>query len=172
MPGFERGAPQRRVVARLLGRPVVCVFDSLAQTVTIAADDDAAALRARDDLELGQLGAIALPDRAKLPGLSPASGGPGPVDVSIDDFRFETAVRRAKEYIAAGDAFQVVLARTFSVPQRGRDPFDVYRAMRLVNPSPYMYFLDLGAAANFGREPGDARPPRAPRPGEERARRR
>jgi anthranilate synthase component 1 len=55
-------------------------------------------------------------------------------------------VRRAQEYIAAGDAFQIVLARTFRVPRTGRDPFDAYRAMRVLNPSPYMYFLDLPPA--------------------------
>src|SRR6185437_9498022 len=76
-----------------------------------------------------------------------------PIDVSVDDFRFETAVRRAQEYIGAGDAFQIVLARTFSVPQRGRDPFDVYRALRLVNPSPYMYFLDFEGTRIMGASP-------------------
>jgi anthranilate synthase component 1 len=55
-------------------------------------------------------------------------------------------VLRAQEYIAAGDAFQVVLARTFTVPRDGRDPFDAYRAMRLINPSPYMYYLDFPPA--------------------------
>jgi anthranilate synthase component 1 len=55
-------------------------------------------------------------------------------------------VRRGQEYIRAGDAFQVVLARTFSVPAGAADPFDVYRAMRVLNPSPYMYFLDLPPA--------------------------
>ncbi len=140
VPTFD-GAP-RRPVARLLGRPIVCVFDALAQTVTIAADDEAAAAHARNDLEHASgLRSIALPDRAKVP---------SPIDVSIDDFRFETAVRRAQEYIAAGDAFQIVLARTFSVAQRDRDPFDVYRALRLVNPSPYMYFLDLPPTESAG----------------------
>jgi anthranilate synthase component 1 len=65
------------------------------------------------------------------------------VTVSVDDAAFCANVRRAQEYIAAGDAFQIVLARTFRVPRAGRDPFDVYRAMRVLNPSPYMYFLDL-----------------------------
>jgi anthranilate synthase component 1 len=143
VPGFDRG-PERRVIARLLGRPIVCVFDALEQTVTIAADDEAAALRARDDLEGHDLGAIALPDRSKVP---------AQIDVSIDDFAFEKAVRRAQEYIGAGDAFQIVLARTFTVAQRGRDPFDVYRALRLVNPSPYMYFLDFGASQILGASP-------------------
>jgi anthranilate synthase component 1 len=139
VPGFAptEGAP-RRAIARLLGRPIVCVFDALAQTVTIAAEDEAAAARAQHDLEGAMLGPIALPDRSKLP---------SPIDVSVDDFRFEASVRRAKEYIAAGDAFQIVLARTFSVPQAERDPFAVYRAMRLVNASPYMYFLDMPAHA-------------------------
>ena len=134
VPGWDSSG----VVARLLGRPVVCVFDSLAQTVTVAAEDEGAARRAREDLDAAaDLAPIALPDRGKLP---------SPVDVSVDDYRFEAAVRQAKEYIAAGDAFQIVLARTFSVPRGARDPFDVYRAMRLVNASPYMYFLDLPPA--------------------------
>ena len=135
--GFPRGA-RRRAIARLLGRPVVCVFDSLAQTVTIAADDESAALRARRDLESApDLRSLALPSRDKLP---------SPIETSIDDFAYERNVRRAQEYIAAGDAFQIVLARTFSVARRGRDPFDAYRALRMINPSPYMYFLDLPPA--------------------------
>ena len=64
----------------------------------------------------------------------------------MDDAAYEATVRRAQEYIAAGDAFQIVLARKFRVPRAGRDPFDVYRAMRVLNPSPYMYFLDLPPA--------------------------
>ncbi len=134
---FPRGA-RRRPIARLLGRPIVCVFDALSQTVTIAADDVAAANQARSDLESGEsLRSIAIPDATKIP---------SSIETSIDDFHYENAVRRAQEYIAAGDAFQIVLARTFSVAQRGRDPFDAYRALRLVNPSPYMYFLDLPPA--------------------------
>ena len=55
---------------------------------------------------------------------------------------FEEAVRRAKEYIAAGDIFQVVLSRR-SVRRTPAQPFDVYRALRRVNPSPYMFYLEL-----------------------------
>ncbi len=50
---------------------------------------------------------------------------------------------KPKEYIRAGDIFQVVLSQRMSVPFRAR-PVDVYRALRALNPSPYMYFLDLG----------------------------
>jgi anthranilate synthase component 1 len=128
-------------LARFLGGATVVVFDALAQTVTIAAEDPADVDRAFADLaRTPRLSDIALPDRNKLP-----EG----VETDLDDDAFEARVLRAKEYIAAGDAFQIVLARTFSVKTEGRDAFDVYRAMRLLNPSPYMYFLDLPAA------PGD-----------------
>ena len=53
---------------------------------------------------------------------------------------FEAAVEAAREYIAAGDIFQVVIAQRFSAPITA-DPLDVYRVLRLVNPSPYMFYL-------------------------------
>jgi anthranilate synthase component 1 len=57
--------------------------------------------------------------------------------------KYMKAVVRAKEYIASGDVFQCVLSQRFDcVP--GVDAFDVYRALRIVNPSPYMYFLRFG----------------------------
>ncbi len=54
--------------------------------------------------------------------------------------KFEASVERAREYIAAGDAFQVVLSQRFT-RQSAADPFDVYRALRVVNPSPYQVYL-------------------------------
>jgi anthranilate synthase component I len=125
-------------LARFLGGATIVVFDALAQTVTIAALDDSGIDRAVADLaRTPRLAGIDVPDRARIP---------SDVSVDLDDAAYLERVHRAKEYIAAGDAFQIVLARTFSVPRRGRDAFDVYRAMRLLNPSPYMYFLDLPPA--------------------------
>ncbi|MDB4935259.1 MAG: Anthranilate synthase, aminase component [Labilithrix sp.] len=125
-------------LARFLGGATIVVFDALAQTVTIAAIDDEAIDRALDDLSrTPRLSRLAPPDRSRIP---------SDVSVNLDDEAYKQRVRRAQEYIAAGDAFQIVLARTFSVPRAGRDAFDVYRAMRLLNPSPYMYFLDLPPA--------------------------
>jgi len=125
-------------LARFLGGATVVVFDALAQTVTIAAENEADVERALADLSRPTtLADIQVPDRSHIP---------ADVTTDLDDEGFKARVLRAKEYIAAGDAFQIVLARTFSVPRQGRDPFDVYRAMRLVNPSPYMYFLDLPPA--------------------------
>ncbi len=65
---------------------------------------------------------------------------------------FEQMVVRAKEYIRAGDIFQVVLSQRFAARLEG-DPFDVYRALRRVNPSPYMFFLKLGELRIAGSSP-------------------
>ena len=64
---------------------------------------------------------------------------------------FLKAVERAKEYIAAGDIFQVVLSQRLDF-EPGVDPFSVYRALRIVNPSPYMYFFRFGR-----KKPGSAK---------------
>ena len=65
---------------------------------------------------------------------------------------FIAAVERCKEYILAGDIFQVVLSQRMSVPFTAR-PLDVYRALRALNPSPYMYFIDLGDTQIVGSSP-------------------
>jgi len=65
---------------------------------------------------------------------------------------FAGMVARAKEYIAAGDAFQIVLAQRFEAPFM-LPPFSLYRALRRTNPSPYLYFLDFGTYAIAGSSP-------------------
>jgi anthranilate synthase component 1 len=65
---------------------------------------------------------------------------------------YEAMVRRGKEYIRAGDVFQVVLSQRLEVPVRV-PPFEIYRALRVVNPSPYMYYLGLGKATVLGSSP-------------------
>ncbi|HMI92788.1 MAG TPA: anthranilate synthase component I family protein [Polyangiales bacterium] len=72
---------------------------------------------------------------------------------SFDRASYCAAVERCKEHIAAGDIFQVVLSQRFRVPSEGIDLFDVYRAMRVINPSPYMYFLRFGALRIAGASP-------------------
>lgn len=79
--------------------------------------------------------------------------GPAPPLVgNMTRAEFEAAVARGKEHIAAGDIIQVVLAQRFSRPVRAA-PFMVYRALRAVNPSPYMYFLDWGDFQIVGASP-------------------
>jgi len=65
---------------------------------------------------------------------------------------FLNAVRRTKEYIAAGDIFQCVLSQRFDC-KPGVDPFEIYRALRIVNPSPYMYYLRFPLAKGKKLEP-------------------
>ncbi|HLF80006.1 MAG TPA: chorismate-binding protein, partial [Dehalococcoidia bacterium] len=62
------------------------------------------------------------------------------------------AIRKAKEYIVAGDIIQVVLSQRFQ-RKTSAHPFDVYRALRTINPSPYMYYLDLGEMQLVGTSP-------------------
>src|SRR5207253_10134041 len=66
---------------------------------------------------------------------------------------YKAAVVQAKELILAGDVFQVVLSQRFEAPRAGADPFDVYRALRVVNPSPYMFQLDYGDVQVTGASP-------------------
>jgi anthranilate synthase component 1 len=66
--------------------------------------------------------------------------------------RFEEQVRKAKEHIAAGDIYQVVLSQRFQA-EVDADPFTVYRALRHVNPSPYMYFIRMAGVSIVGSSP-------------------
>ncbi len=65
---------------------------------------------------------------------------------------FLRAVERIKEYIVAGDAYQVVLSQRLATPF-GEDPFDLYRALRTLNPSPYLYHLELDGFSIVGSSP-------------------
>jgi anthranilate synthase component 1 len=124
-------------LARLLGDATVIVFDNLSHTATIASSDGDEMERAEADLgRVTALPPLPLPDPAALP---------ADLEVNLSDAEYGAGVERIKEYIRAGDAFQVVYARTFSTPARGADPLNVYRALRVLSPAPYMYLLELPA---------------------------
>src|SRR4029079_7915160 len=76
-------------------------------------------------------------------------GGALEFSSNVSKDTFESMVRTAKEYIAAGDSYQVVLSQRFAT-KTDVDPFTVYRALRHVNPSPYMYFLRVGGRSIVG----------------------
>jgi anthranilate synthase component 1 len=83
----------------------------------------------------------------------PAAGEtPSSVTSSLPDGRYQDAVRVAKEHILAGDIFQVVLSQRFET-QLDADPFDFYRVLRQVNPSPYMYYVKHDALTIAGSSP-------------------
>jgi anthranilate synthase component 1 len=88
---------------------------------------------------------IAPPDRsvgAELPA----------VTTTMPDGAYLEAVARIKEHILAGDTFQTVLSQRFSVPTNV-DPLDLYRVLRVINPSPYLYLIDTGEAQIIGSSP-------------------
>lgn len=71
---------------------------------------------------------------------------------NVEQSRFHSMVKKAKEYIYEGDIFQVVLSQRFEVPFRG-DSFTLYRALRMVNPSPYLFYLDFDEFSLVGSSP-------------------
>ena len=98
--------------------------------------------------------------RAHRPGPRPAPGPPAPGAAGGAGRRstprsnwtpeaYCAAVERAQEHIRAGDIYQVILSQRFATPVPGLDPLAIYRALRVVNPSPYMFFLDAGDGATL-----------------------
>ena len=74
------------------------------------------------------------------------------VEANFTQPSYEAAVETVKEHIRAGDVFQLVLSQRFQV-RADIAPFDVYRALRVINPSPYMYYLRVGEATVVGASP-------------------
>ena len=120
----------------------VIVFDHLAQVARIATlEDDGAAGRLEDVAAV-----LATPASAE----APARFGHGsvPVDPEPDArARYEAGVARLVEDIHAGEMLQCVLARRFSVAT-GRSAIEIYRSLRRINPSPYLFYLDLAGVAD------------------------
>ena len=143
----------------MLVRPtLVVVFDAVKDSITVVTPvrpqkgvtAKAALARASDRL-------ASIVDALDRPlDHSAAAGKAGSLTVlpvsNTKPAEYERMVRAAKEYIAAGDIFQVVLSQRFEAPFE-LPPFSLYRALRRVNPSPYLYFLDFGAFAIAGSSP-------------------
>ncbi len=94
---------------------------------------------------------------ARLSGPLPAqaalgSAAPGEFAANRTEENYKAAVLKAKEYIAAGDTFQAQIGQRLSKTLHA-DPFDVYRALRSINPSPYMFYLDFGETKLVGASP-------------------
>jgi anthranilate synthase component 1 len=83
---------------------------------------------------------------------SAGSGSLAGVASNFTQSEFESAVEKARGYINAGDAFQIVLSQRFRTETRAR-PFDIYRALRVVNPSPFMFYLRAGDVTLIGASP-------------------
>lgn len=136
----------------------VLVFDNLAGTLKLIVNVDPAA---EDALAAGEarLAALARQLRepiAPLPEVDLAArtetGLEDNARTSMDQASYEAAVERVREYVLAGDVMQVVPARRISVPFTA-PPLNLYRALRNLNPSPYLYFLDLEDFQIVGSSP-------------------
>ena len=92
--------------------------------------------------------------RGGLPNYSGAPAGSRytPAQASLSPEQYMAGVKRTQEYIAAGDVYQLVLSARFS-GRHSLDPFEAYRALRLINPSPYMYYCRLGDMTVVGSSP-------------------
>ena len=143
----------------ILVRPTIVVaFDAVEDTITIVtpvrpqAGINAQAAHARAVERLSAI--VDALDRPLDKSAVESHAGPLAVtprsNTSPDEFK--RMVLRAKEYIVAGDIFQVVLSQRFEVPF-ALPPFALYRALRRVNPSPYLFFLDFGGFAVAGSSP-------------------
>jgi anthranilate synthase component 1 len=131
------------------------VFDNMAQKIKVVAHayvgDDASpeaayddAVRRIDELVARLAGAVEEPHGT--------GGAPGEVRSNLTPEAYQAMVRRAKEYVVAGDVIQVVLAQRFELPLTAA-PINVYRCLRTINPSPYHFYLSLGRDHVAGASP-------------------
>ena len=150
-------APGLDLPDAILIRPTLfAIFDNVRDEITLAApvrtrpgvSAAAAEAEARAALDGARL-ALARP----LPLPAPPVALPPPEPTSnMTREKFEAVVGRMKEHIAAGDAFQVVPSQRFSAPF-ALPPFALYRALRRINPAPFMFFLDFGGFCIAGSSP-------------------
>jgi anthranilate synthase component 1 len=141
----------------VLTRPtLVAIFDSVRHEIVLvsAAYPDGGA-----DAETAFAAAVQRLDAFETDLRTPLPAIPAAIEAAVPDFAspvdgagFGELVARAKDYIAAGDIFQVVLSHRFAAPWSA-DPFAFYRSLRRSNPSPYLFFLDFGDFQLAGSSP-------------------
>jgi anthranilate synthase component I len=156
---FERvpqrhGPPEAPVASFSFYRSLVA-FDHVSQRLVLIADTEPGRRAAFEDAQAVLDGLESDLRRTRPPVAAAHAASPERIDTGKalgDGADYRDAVVRAQAYIAAGDVFQVVLSRKRAV-QCPHDPFTVYRALRMVNPSPYMYFLKDGDSAIAGASP-------------------
>jgi anthranilate synthase component I len=150
-PAPDEGAP----AAGFMVFDTVLAFDHLRHRILLISN---ARIRPDDDLEslyqfaCAKIGFLERELQATLSEPMAAASAPLVMRSNVTREQFEAAVRKGQEYIAAGDVYQVVLSQRFDVEVEA-DPFTVYRALRHVNPSPYMFFVRMGPRAIVGSSP-------------------
>lgn len=151
----QRGAPDLPD-CNFIFAGTVLVFDHVRRTLTIVINslpgDNPE--EAYDEAE-GRIDTVISAVKSGVPTEDKDHGLPsvhGPLEANINREEYIAKVLQAKEYIKAGDILQVVLSRRLRVPFRG-EPFNAYRKLRALNPSPYLYYLDFGEVKVVGSSP-------------------
>jgi anthranilate synthase component 1 len=121
-------------------------FDHIRRRMTLVALAESETAGAK------KLDAIAERLRGPLPALPAGEGGPRALDPEMPKERFLSGVETARDHIRAGDAYQIVLSQRWSGPA-GAAPFQIYRALRIQNPSPYMFYFDFDDFQLVGSSP-------------------
>ncbi|RMH52068.1 MAG: anthranilate synthase component I [Zetaproteobacteria bacterium] len=148
---FEPGAPQRDACGAVAGFMLIdrfVVVDNLRGVLHLCVtgqDDAAAAILDAIEARLAQPHGLTPLD------LAPAEGAVAP-QAHCSRAAFEAMVQQARDHIRAGDIFQVVLSQRFSAPLEG-DPLTIYRAVRHINPSPYLFYLAIDDTVLVGSSP-------------------
>jgi len=160
-PKDDRGLPDMHMA---LYRDIVA-FDHVQKTVLVITHvllDEHASLE--DAYAYGQKSLDALVRRIETPPVPPEipelaigtvelkSAPPRLPASNMGEGGYQNAVRKAKEYIGAGDIFQVVPSQRFELKTKA-DPFDIYRSLRVVNPSPYMFYVQIEGGMLVGSSP-------------------
>ncbi|MFQ5739036.1 MAG: anthranilate synthase component I family protein [Acidobacteriota bacterium] len=152
LPDLKKRGPGAEASVLMDFYSTLLAFDHLKHQIIILSHDGMGEV---EQLEKRLSGPVSSLERASLP-LEGARWRDTDSDLVVQSNfpkeAFCEAVETAKEYIAAGDIFQVVLSQQFEAEFKG-DPFDVYRALRFVNPSPYLFFLKLGETSIVGSSP-------------------
>jgi len=162
---FERLPATRKDVlalpqAMLLVTDTLLIFDNVAKTIRIVANAHIGKRDTKQTQKAAYADVVRRIDRmiARLrTGRRPASSRsmrrrPPSFTSNMSQAEFEKIVRQTKDYIMAGDIFQCVLSQRWEAPIRAR-PFDIYRALRVINPSPYMYYLRFPDVELIGASP-------------------
>jgi anthranilate synthase component 1 len=132
----------------------VVVFDNLSgrMYVIVQLDPSAGDTLAKGEARVAELAGLMQRGAPRRPGGTGRSVGEADFVSGFTQEGFQTAVERIKRYILEGDCMQVVLSQRLSIPFAAA-PLDLYRALRGLNPSPYMYFLNLGDFHIVGSSP-------------------
>jgi len=136
---------------------LIAIFDRLKDSITLVTQIRPAewttAQSAWDAAQSRLANAVTALDAPLLPTEAGRFDAPLPTPTSnMSKSRFLDMVRRAKEYISAGDIFQVVLSQRFTIPFE-LPAFNLYRSLRRLNPSPFLFFFDFGSLSVVGSSP-------------------